>query len=130
MADTPRRRRRSSYDLTPAWLTRGRVVLACVVLVVGLLGGYGARLVFSLAHLFGESPISVITDIIHGGGGGAGSISNKFANGQRVNIALYGYGGDGHDGAYLTDSIMVVSLQPRGAGDAPRISGGSHPRDW
>ena len=105
-------------------------MLACVVLVVGLVGGYGARLVFSLAHLFGESPISVLTDIIHRGGGGAGSISNKFANGQRVNIALYGYGGDGHDGAYLSDSIMVVSIQPRGDGNPPQIAEISIPRDW
>ena len=130
MADTTRRRRRSSYDLAPTWLTRGRVVLACVVLVVGLVGGYGARLVLSLAHLFGESPISVITDIIHRGSGGAGSISNKFANGQRVNIALYGYGGNGHDGAYLSDSIMVVSIQPRGDGNPPQIAEISIPRDW
>jgi LCP family protein required for cell wall assembly len=130
MADTTRRRRRSSYDITPAWLTRGRVVLACVVLGVGLIGGYGARLVLSLAHLFGESPISVITDIIHHGSGGSGSISNKFANGQRVNIALYGYGGDGHDGAYLSDSIMVVSIQPRGDGNKPQIAEISIPRDW
>ena len=105
-------------------------MLACVVLIVGLVGGYGARLVLSLAHLFGESPISVITDIIHGGSGRAGSISNKFANGQRVNIALYGYGGDGHDGAYLSDSIMVVSIQPRGDGNAPQIAEISIPRDW
>lgn len=104
--------------------------MAGVVLVIGVVGGYGARLVFSLAHLFGESPISVITDIIHHGSGGTGSIANKFANGQRVNIALYGYGGDGHDGAFLSDSIMVVSIQPRGDGNPPQIAEISVPRDW
>ncbi|HEX9037274.1 MAG TPA: LCP family protein [Ktedonobacterales bacterium] len=30
----------------------------------------------------------------------------------RVNIAVLGYGGAGHDGAYLSDSIMVISLMP------------------
>lgn len=30
----------------------------------------------------------------------------------RVNILLLGMGGKGHDGAYLTDTIMLASLQP------------------
>jgi LCP family protein required for cell wall assembly len=128
MADTTRRRRRSSYDLTPVWLTRGRVLLVGAVVVLGLLGGYGTRLVLALAHLFGESPISVITDIVHGQG--SGTVANRFASGQRVNIALYGYGGDGHDGAYLTDSIMVVSIQPHGDGQVPQVAQISIPRDW
>ncbi|HLY67523.1 MAG TPA: LCP family protein, partial [Chloroflexota bacterium] len=29
---------------------------------------------------------------------------------QRFNVLLLGYGGGGHDGAYLTDSIMVLSV--------------------
>lgn len=29
---------------------------------------------------------------------------------KRVNVLLLGYGGDGHSGAYLTDSIVLVSL--------------------
>jgi LCP family protein required for cell wall assembly len=129
MADTTRRRRRSSYDLMPVWLTRGRVLLAAAVVVVGLVGGYGARLVLALSHLFGESPISVITDIIHGRQD-SGSVANRFASGQRVNIALYGYGGGGHDGPFLTDSIMVVSIQPHGDGQVPQVAEISIPRDW
>jgi LCP family protein required for cell wall assembly len=31
---------------------------------------------------------------------------------DRVNILIMGYGGAGHDGAYLTDSMMVMSLIP------------------
>lgn len=31
---------------------------------------------------------------------------------DRVNILLLGMGGKGHDGAYLTDTIMVVSIRP------------------
>lgn len=30
----------------------------------------------------------------------------------RVNILLLGYGGSGHDGAYLTDSMVIMSLLP------------------
>ena len=31
---------------------------------------------------------------------------------DRVNILIMGYGGAGHDGAYLTDSLVVMSLIP------------------
>jgi len=32
---------------------------------------------------------------------------------QRVNFLIMGYGGSGHDGAYLTDSLVVISLMPQ-----------------
>jgi LCP family protein required for cell wall assembly len=32
---------------------------------------------------------------------------------DRVNILIMGYGGGGHDGAYLTDSLVVMSLLPQ-----------------
>ncbi len=32
---------------------------------------------------------------------------------DRVNILMLGYGGSGHDGAYLTDSMVVMSLMPQ-----------------
>lgn len=42
-----------------------------------------------------------------------------------VNILLLGYGGDGHDGGYLTDSIIVASRNP----EIGNISMFSIPRD-
>ncbi|MFA6511605.1 MAG: LCP family protein [Patescibacteria group bacterium] len=44
---------------------------------------------------------------------------------DRVNILLMGIGGDGHDGAYLADTIMVISLRP----STKQISMLSIPRD-
>lgn len=32
---------------------------------------------------------------------------------DRVNILIMGYGGSGHDGAYLTDSLVVMSVMPQ-----------------
>lgn len=32
---------------------------------------------------------------------------------ERINILLMGYGGAGHDGAYLTDSMVIMSLLPQ-----------------
>ncbi len=44
---------------------------------------------------------------------------------DRVNILLLGMGGEGHDGAYLTDTIMLASFQP----STKRVSMVSIPRD-
>ena len=41
-----------------------------------------------------------------------GSLGWKLKHDERINILLLGYGGPGHDGPYLTDSIMVVSIRP------------------
>jgi len=32
---------------------------------------------------------------------------------DRVNVLVMGFGGSGHDGAYLTDSMMVISMLPQ-----------------
>lgn len=36
----------------------------------------------------------------------------KGEEGDRINILLLGMGGEGHDGAYLTDTIIIASLKP------------------
>src|SRR5207249_11069677 len=43
----------------------------------------------------------------------AGGLAGMFARGERFNVLLLGYGGAGHDGAYLTDSLMLASVEPR-----------------
>ncbi len=44
---------------------------------------------------------------------------------DRINILLLGMGGEGHDGAYLTDTIMLASLKP----STKQVSLISVPRD-
>jgi polyisoprenyl-teichoic acid--peptidoglycan teichoic acid transferase len=46
-----------------------------------------------------QSPLSTQTGFMNGSG--------------RVNILIMGYGGEGHDGAYLTDSMVIMSLLPQ-----------------
>lgn len=41
------------------------------------------------------------------------SITNDFTNQTPFNILLLGYGGGNHDGAYLTDSMMVLHVDPK-----------------
>lgn len=40
-------------------------------------------------------------------------VHEHFADKTPVNILLLGYGGGNHDGAYLTDSMMVVHIEPK-----------------
>jgi LCP family protein required for cell wall assembly len=98
-----------------------------VMVPVLIASTFGVRLVYGLAHLTHQSPLAVLHDLVSGGNGSA--VHQEAANLQRINIAVYGYGGAGHDGAYLTDSIMVLSIQPQLNGP-PQVSELSVPRDW
>jgi polyisoprenyl-teichoic acid--peptidoglycan teichoic acid transferase len=40
-------------------------------------------------------------------------MSGDMSTNKRTNMLIMGYGGTGHDGAYLTDSLLVVSLLPQ-----------------
>jgi LCP family protein required for cell wall assembly len=124
---TSTRRRRSSYDLAPRWFSTKRVVALIATALVLAGGTFAVRTVLGLAHLTRQNPLAVIGDLI--GGKGSSSISQANTSLQRINFAFYGYGGPGHDGAYLTDSIMVVSVQPRPSGP-PAVAEVSIPRDW
>ncbi len=41
------------------------------------------------------------------------TLQNDFDTNTPINIALLGYGGGNHDGAYLTDSMIVVHIDPK-----------------
>jgi len=124
---TVSRRRRSSYDLLPRWATTKRIVLLLAAVITLVVGTYGVRLAFALGHAFHQNPISAVVNAL--GGGNGSSIDAARRSMRRVNIMLYGYGGDGHDGAYLSDSIMLVSIQPEPNGP-PKVAEVSIPRDW
>src|ERR1700740_936874 len=124
---TTTRRRRSSYDVRPHWATTKRIVLAAVALVALVVGTYGGRLWVGLGHAVHQDPFSAVVNAV--GGGGGSSVDQARQSLRRINIMLYGYGGDGHDGAFLTDSIMMVSIQPEAGGPA-RVAEISVPRDW
>jgi LCP family protein required for cell wall assembly len=129
-SSAPRRRRRSRYNVFPRWVTRKRVVVSIALMfsvVFVSAAVYGVRLSFALAKTFHTNPIAAAIDALGGGGGSAIDQSRKSL--QRINIVLYGYGGDQHSGGDLSDSIMVVSIQPI-ANHPPQIAEISIPRDW
>lgn len=104
---------------------RATALVATAAVLIG--GVFGVRTVLGLAHLTGQNPLGVIGDLF--GGKGSSSINQATLDLRRENFAFYGYGGPGHDGPYLTDSILVISVQPRASGP-PSVAEISVPRDW
>jgi LCP family protein required for cell wall assembly len=84
------------------WFYAGGIVAAVIILfsTAVLISGEGTQYWISKIPFFGS--------IIAPNGG------NKLAGETdgRINILLLGMGGGNHDGAYLTDTIMLVSLDP------------------
>jgi polyisoprenyl-teichoic acid--peptidoglycan teichoic acid transferase len=119
-----RRKRRSRYRSLPGPLTGRRLAALLAVLVLTPLLIYGVRVVGGLSRLTGSNPGAVLGCLVK-----IKCDSQLATTTQRINVALYGYGGNGHDGAYLTDSIMVVSIQPR-PGRTAQVAEISIPRDW
>lgn len=82
------------------------------ILVIFLLIGTAlfGRAFFTGANIFnneGTSPLDQIKQLVLS--------SDKQLQGEadgRVNVLLLGEGGEGHDGALLTDTVMVLSIKP------------------
>ena len=88
----------------------GRVALkafSCLLIISVLLGGY----------LFGKGYLRARQ--VFGGGGSAAVLSDevdpsklKGEGDGRINVLLLARGGAGHDGADLTDTILIASIDP------------------
>jgi LCP family protein required for cell wall assembly len=90
------------------WMRALRYALLALVLVAIVLGALVTRRLYAFGQAISpQSPLSTQTGFMSGAG--------------RVNVVVLGYGGAGHDGAYLTDSMMVISLVP-GTGATTLIS--------
>jgi len=87
----PRRRRGCGLGCLSA-------VVIGIVLFVFLFITTQKALAFGSA-ISNQSPLSTQTGYMSGS--------------QRVNFLIMGYGGSGHDGAYLTDSMVIISLLPQ-----------------
>ena len=75
-------------------------------------------LVLVVAGWLGYATYSAAKKIIAKAGNGAPAladsvpVSNLVQGDGRINILLLGVGGAGHDGAYLSDTMMVASIDP------------------
>jgi LCP family protein required for cell wall assembly len=108
------RRRRASVALGPArgWRS-ARAALALIAGAALLIAGLGVFRVWSAVHAISPraQPADLIT-MVRAQTDDPGSLGWKIKHDQRINILLLGYGGPGHDGPYLTDSVMLVSIRP------------------
>jgi anionic cell wall polymer biosynthesis LytR-Cps2A-Psr (LCP) family protein len=116
------RARRSSYG---AGRRSKAPFVALSLLLVGLIlaGAAGYRLygfLHSVANL--GNPFQALQQQVEPP---VGSIAWKLKHGQRVNVLALGYGGAENDAPWLTDTLMVVSIDPANK----RILETSVPRD-
>ncbi len=93
----PRNSMRGRSNVSRRRLARWAVLAIVVALLVTLVLFANRALAFGSA-ISPQSPLSTQTGYVSGV--------------DRVNVVVLGYGGAGHDGAYLSDSLMVMSLVP------------------
>ncbi|MFA6552847.1 MAG: LCP family protein [Patescibacteria group bacterium] len=86
------------------------LVLAAVIVLIGL--AFGVKFISAINSTNSTSgkKISFFQQLSH-------LVSNpeeqlKGASDDRINIILAGIGGAGHEGAYLTDTLILVSIKP------------------
>lgn len=102
---------------------RNRIIVYIIIaLVVGIV--FAGRIIMSspnaMSWLPGGSFFSTLKHLVPGGDRQLQGEDN-----DRVNILLSGMGGEGHDGPYLTDTILLLSIKP----STKQVSMISVPRD-
>lgn len=58
---------------------------------------------FFLLNTYGYKPVPKNDQLV-------AEISNELDDDPRINFLLLGYGGEGHDGGYLSDVVMIISV--------------------
>lgn len=102
----PPKKIKSQKKLVVAIKTAISVLIIFLLIGVALFG----RAFFSGANIFnkeGTTPLDQIKHLVLSG--------DKLLTGEsdgRINVLLLGMGGEGHDGALLTDTVMVLSIKP------------------
>lgn len=82
------------------------------VLLIGLLGAglfFGWRVVGLLRTFNVSNPLAEVQNELNPA---TGSVAWKILHGQDVSLLLLGYGGKENDAPYLTDTLMVLRIQP------------------
>ncbi|MEA2645886.1 MAG: polyisoprenyl-teichoic acid--peptidoglycan teichoic acid transferase, partial [Chloroflexota bacterium] len=93
------------------------------MLILAVLSYTGYRF-YLAAHALNGSGLGDIFQLTQNQDDQPGTLAYKIHHGERVNVLLMGYGGAAHDGSYLADSLMVISVQ-----GTDRVALTSIPRD-
>lgn len=92
----------------PFFVLRGLLYTIMIVCVLGFAFSY--KIIFSSNGIFSRQENGFVEQISH-----LVTSADKQMQGEerdRVNILLVGMGGAGHEGSYLSDTIIVASLKP------------------
>lgn len=107
-----------------------KIMKFAAALIVIIILGLGGLLISRAANLSGKifvgnkfSFFQTIRDFIRGGGDNGRLVGEDLG---QINILLLGIGGAGHDGPYLTDTMILAEIRP----DKKEISLVSVPRDY
>jgi LCP family protein required for cell wall assembly len=65
----------------------------------------------ALTTIAPRTEVGDLVAIVTGGSDG-GTLASKLQSDRPINILILGYGGPGHGGPYLTDSILILSIKP------------------
>jgi LCP family protein required for cell wall assembly len=88
------------------------VALVIVLILVTLLVIVGAAIWTGVHNIAPRTSLSDLVELVHTGGDGKG-LRSKLDHDQRINLLLMARGGAGSDNPYFTDSMLVLSVQPR-----------------
>jgi LCP family protein required for cell wall assembly len=83
-------------------------VIAAILVALVVLAGY---LLSALSTIAPRTEVGDVVGIVTGASGG-GALTAKIRSDRPINILLLGYGGPGHGGPYLTDSMLLLSIKP------------------
>lgn len=107
-----------------------RVLKFILSIIIIAIVGLGALVVIRAANLSSKifvgqktSFFQKITQLLRGGGGDVRLIGENLG---QINILLMGIGGEGHDGPYLTDTMILAQIRP----DTGQVALVSIPRDY
>jgi polyisoprenyl-teichoic acid--peptidoglycan teichoic acid transferase len=83
-----------------------RRTIAVLLLVILLSGGTGGWLLWQ--------KVAAFNDAVSSAGSASSALFFPLMGSDRVNVAMYGYGGPEHTGGmYLADSIIILSIDPK-----------------
>jgi LCP family protein required for cell wall assembly len=121
----PVRRRRSSAGTIALRLPKRRLIAAAgIASILAVVAYTGVRFYLAASKISGHGGVGDVIGLAQNQDDTPGSLAYKIHHGERVNILMLGYGGADHDGSYLADSIMLISVE-----GPDRVTMTSLPRD-
>jgi LCP family protein required for cell wall assembly len=83
-------------------------LVAAFLLAVVVVAGY---LWTALTSIAPHTEVGDLVSLVIGANGGS-ALTSRFRSERPINILFLGYGGPGHGGPYLTDSMLLLSIKP------------------